>query len=567
MANLDQLRREPLVAYFSMEIALEPEIPTYSGGLGVLAGDMVRTAADLGIPFLAVTQVSRQGYFRQRLDARGAQTEEPAVWRPEDRLELLPVRAQVSIGGRQVIVQAWMAECCPVVGHAVPVLFLDTCLPENHPDDRGITDVLYGDGAEYRLKQEIVLGIGGVRILEALEIPVRKYHINEGHSALLGLELLGHARGDTLEDRLREVRERCVFTTHTPVEAGHDKFPYDLVRRVLGEVIPAADLARIAGEGSLNMTLLALSTSGYVNGVAERHREVSLAMFPGHKISAVTNGVHAYTWTAPSLRRVFDAHLPGWASEPILLARADVIPEAEIWEAHQEAKRELLALVRDRTGEELDPDALTLGFARRFTPYKRPHLLFSDLPRLRRMTRRGPLQIVLAGKAHPRDEAGKQLIAGVFEAKRALDGAVKVAFLPGYDMAIARKLVAGVDVWLNTPEPPLEASGTSGMKAAFNGVLNFSVLDGWWIEGHQEGVTGWSIGPSPREPMDAAARRQLEIDDLYGKLEYVILPMYYQDRDRWMQTMRESIDDLAPYIDSHRMLRRYVTDAYFKRGD
>lgn len=565
MTSLDLLRQEMPVAYFSMELALRPEIPTYSGGLGVLAGDMVRTAADLGIPFIAITQLSRKGYFRQVLEG-GAQREEPDAWRPEDHLELLPTRAEVSIEGRPVLVQAWTTDCSPVLGHPVPVLFLDTSLPENRPEDRDITDVLYGNGPEYRLKQEIVLGLGGARLLDALGIQVRKYHINEGHSALLALWLLSRASGATLEERLREVRRRCVFTTHTPVEAGQDKFPYDLVRRTLGEVIPIDDLTRIAGDDRMNMTMLALNTSGYVNGVAERHREVSLAMFPGHKISAITNGVHAHTWVAPPLSEVLDARLPGWALEPVLLARADTIPESEIWEAHQHAKRDLLALVRESTGVELDEEALTLGFARRFTPYKRPHLIFSDLSRLRRVTRRGPLQIVFAGKAHPHDGEGKRLIARVHEAMRELAGAVKVAFIPDYDMAIAKKLVSGVDVWLNTPEPPLEASGTSGMKAALNGVLNFSVLDGWWIEGHHEGITGWAIGPAPHEDITPTARAQQEIDDLYGKLEYVILPMYYEQREQWMRIMRESIDDLAPYFNSHRVMRRYVTDAYFKLG-
>jgi starch phosphorylase len=303
-----------------------------------------------------------------------------------------------------------------------------------------------------------------------------------------------------------------------------------------------------------------------VNGVAERHREVSAAMFPAHRISAITNGVHSYTWTSEPFRRLFDEHLPGWAAEPLLLARVEAIPDAQVWEAHQAAKRTLLAEVRAATGASLDERTLTIGFARRFTPYKRPMLLFSDIARLRNVTRSGPLQVVLAGKAHPRDDQGKRLIRDVLRIGHDLgDDRLRVVFLPDYDLASAARLVAGVDVWLNTPQPPLEASGTSGMKAAHNGVLNFSVLDGWWIEGHREGVTGWSIGPGAHETVEPAERLRHEVDDLYGKLEYVVLPTYYRRPDEWARMMKQSIDDLASYFNTHRMLRRYVTDAYFPR--
>jgi len=563
---IDHLREEQPVAYFSMEIALHEEIPTYSGGLGILAGDVVRTASDLNLAFIGVTQLSRKGYFRQRLDADGNQIEEPANWRPEERMHLVPTRAKVEIEGREVTIQAWVCECQSVIGRPVPVFFLDTDLPENHPADRGITDALYGGDQVHRLKQEIILGVGGTRILEALGLPIRKYHINEGHAALLVLELWRRLEGASPEARLKALRERCVFTTHTPVEAGHDKFPYDMVGAVLGELVPFSLLQQLAGEAQLNMTMLALNASGYVNGVAERHRQISSAMFPGHVIRAITNGVHSFTWTSPPIRRLFDTRLPGWAAEPLLLARMDTVPDFEVWEAHQEAKRDLLALVKEQTGKVLEEGVLTIGFARRFTQYKRPHLIFSNPSRLRRVTRRGPLQIVFGGKAHPRDGEGKRLIREIFQAIRELEDDVRIVYLPEYDMATAKKLVAGVDVWLNTPQPPLEASGTSGMKAAHNGVLNFSVLDGWWLEGHLEGVTGWSIGPSPSEQVDPSARLQQEVDDLYGKLEYNILPMYYHNPAEWRRMMKESIDDLASYFNTHRMLRRYVTDAYFPRG-
>jgi glycogen phosphorylase len=564
--GLDELRGERPIAYFSMEIALRAEMPTYSGGLGVLAGDLVRTAADLCLPFVAVTQLSRRGYFRQTLDADGNQHEQPVSWQPERYLQRLPVRVPVALGGRDVLVQAWMCECPSPVGHGVPVLFLDTNLAENHADDRTITDELYGGDLRRRLEQEAILGIGGVRVLRALEILPRKYHANEGHSVLLGLELLRQIEGATFEERMVRLRELCVFTTHTPVEAGHDKFAHALVREVLGDSVPWDALVRLGGEGQLNMTLFGLNCSGYVNGVAERHRDVSAAMFPSHRISAITNGVHSHTWTAEPFRRLYDRYLPGWGAEPLLLARVESIPDGEIWSAHLEAKRTLLAHVHTAAGVELDPGALTVGFARRFTPYKRPALLFSDLDRLRRVARSGPMQVIFAGKAHPHDEPGKKLIKDTLRLGRQLErDGIRVVFLQDYGLDTAAKLVAGCDVWLNTPQPPLEASGTSGMKAAHNGVLNFSVLDGWWIEGHREGYTGWSIGPPPDERIAPDERRRREIDDLYGKLEFVVLPTFHRRQDEWVRMMKQSIDDLASYFNTHRMLRRYVTDAYFPR--
>jgi starch phosphorylase len=355
------------------------------------------------------------------------------------------------------------------------------------------------------------------------------------------------------------VRELCSFTTHTPVEAGHDRFGYEVVQQVAGEPLAPGVLKQLAGEDALNMTRLALNLSEYVNGVAKRHAEVSRGMFPGYRVHAVTNGVHPFTWTSEPFRKLYDTHVPGWCHEPELLIRADCcIGDDELWEAHEKARQALIARVRTLAGVELNPEWPILGFARRMTAYKRPDLLFSDLQRLRDIARDHPFQIVLAGKAHPHDGGGKQLIERLHAHARAVGDVIPVVFLPGYDLALAQCLVAGVDVWLNTPLRPLEASGTSGMKAAFNGVPNLSVLDGWWIEGCIEGVTGWAVGDSQEADNSADAV------SLYQKLEHVVLPLYHRDRNGWIAVMKGAIAKNAAYFNSHRMMRRYATEAYLR---
>jgi starch phosphorylase len=591
---LDDFIHEPRVAYFSMEIALRNEIQTYAGGLGVLAGDTVRSAADLALPMVAVSLVSRAGNFRQEIDAQGRQVERPAVWEPRDLAQSLDAKIAVAIEGRAVWIGAWLYVLEGHMGGRQPVLLLDTDLDENRREDREITHTLYGGDETYRLKQEIVLGVGGMRLLQALGFTIRHYHMNEGHSALLGLELLRRylyppedlRPGESPYD-LPRVRKLCSFTTHTPVEAGHDRFAYELVQRVLGNVtdvevakrltnaadaqrsrltidevfIDLATLKHLAGEDSLNMTRLALNLSEYVNGVAKRHAEISKTMFPGYQVHAITNGVHPFTWTAESFRKLYDRYLPSWCHEPEQLVRADCcIPDAAVWEAHVQAKQVLIEKVRMLTGVVLHPKVPILGFARRMTAYKRPDLLFSDLERLKEIARNRSFQIVLAGKAHPRDEGGKRLIEQLHAHAHALAGSAPIVYLPDYDMALAQVLVAGVDVWLNTPLRPFEASGTSGMKAAFNGVPNLSVLDGWWIEGCIEGVTGWAIG-------NAAGADDGDARALYDKLEQVVLPLYYgyaQDPGGWIRVMKGAISKNASYFNSHRMMRRYATEAYIR---
>ncbi len=571
--QLNEFIKEPKIAYFSMEIGLANDIPTYSGGLGVLAGDTIKSGADLKLPMVAVTLLSKKGYFTQEIDERGRQSELPTIWEPSKYMTLLPSKVYVQIEGRDVAIQAWLYVVKSLTGGNIPVFFLDADIQGNSPDDRELTSYLYGGDLSYRLKQEIILGIGGVKMLHELGFEIKKYHMNEGHAGLLTIELLLRYKRpieDVWDERLvwdvDRVKGICVFTTHTPVEAGHDKFSYDLVSKIMGELIPIDILKSLGGKDNLNMTLLAINLSEFINGVAKKHGEVSKHMFPGYEISAITNGVHSFTWTCESLKKLYDKYLPGWANEPELFVRVGRIPDEELWTAHTEAKKILIDFVNAETNAGLDYDTLTIGFARRATAYKRADLIFSDMERLEKIAT-GKIQIIYSGKAHPRDDHGKWLIEKIHVIKEKLKGKIKMAYVKNYNMEKALKLVAGVDVWLNTPLRPREASGTSGMKAAHNGVMNFSVLDGWWIEGHIEGFTGWAIGPSPTE---IALTDNVEVidkrdaDDLYAKLETILIPMYYNDRHTWIRMMQNAIGKNAYYFNSHRMMRRYVTEAYIR---
>jgi starch phosphorylase len=585
------MSHDHLIAYFSMEIALEPDIPTYSGGLGVLAGDTIRSAADLNVPIVAFSLLHRKGYFYQNLDTQGNQTEEPVAWAINDFLTEMPPRAKVIIEGREVMVRAWKYEVKGVSGSVVPVYLLDTDLPENSDWDRRLTDHLYGGDEWYRLCQEVVLGIGGVRMFRALGYQeVYRFHMNEGHAAFLTIELLNeevekNGKSTIGQDEIEAVREKCIFTTHTPVPAGHDQFPLELVKKMADNLKYVmdnedmfavdvqkhifqygGDFARMLEPGQrgvrLNMTYLALNLSNYVNGVAKKHGEVSRLMFADYPIDAITNGVHAATWTTEPMQVLFDRHIPGWREDNFSLRYVLNIPEEELWDAHQKAKQDLLSYVNHQTNVGMDQDILTLGFARRVTPYKRADLLFSDIERLRRLAREvGPIQVIYAGKAHPQDTRGKDIIRRIFQGGQALNPDIKVAYLANYDAWLGRLLTGGVDVWLNTPQPPNEASGTSGMKAAMNGVPSFSSLDGWWLEGHIENFTGWSIG----SPMIHGTERHdcaEDADCLYTKLEKVIVPMYYRDREGFLKAMYGAIAINGSFFNTQRMVQQYVVKAY-----
>jgi len=555
------IKKENKIAYFSMEICVDSKIPTYSGGLGILAGDTIRSAADLGVPMIGITLLYKKGYLKQKIDQNGNQQELAEDWNPHDYLIKLPGQVQIEIEKRIVKIQSWMYLARGIDGDVVPIYFLDTDISENSNYDRSLSYYLYGGDDKYRLAQEIILGIGGVRMLKKLGYDdISRYHMNEGHASLLVLELLNHHLDqETSQWDIDKVKNKCVFTTHTPVPAGMDKFSYELVKQVLGEPIPYDFLKKLAGVEHLNMTQLALNLSHYINGVAKRHGMVSREMFPGYHIDSITNGIHSATWTNQHFSKLYDEYIPGWKLDPFSLRYALNIPGNEIWNTHQKAKEELIHCINQKNYSGFDKDVFTIGFARRATAYKRADLIFHDINRLIDIAKRkGKIQLVFAGKAHPKDNSGKELIHKIIYASQQTKEHIKIIYLENYDMDLGKMLTSGVDLWLNTPRKPKEASGTSGMKAAHNGVPSFSILDGWWVEGCIEGITGWSIGSAANfESID-----QEEADSLYLKLERDIIPTYYHQREKWNNIMRHCIAINASFFNTHRMVLQYVSNAY-----
>jgi len=552
------------VAYFSMEIAIDTALPTYSGGLGVLAGDTIRGAADIGVPMVAVTLLHRKGYVRQSLSERGEQLEAPEQWEPEQLLVRCQPIIEVPLKDRIIRVQAWKRVEVGVTGHSVPIIFLDTDVVENSPEDRRITDCLYGGDHGLRLVQELVLGVGGWRMLRALGYPPETIcHMNEGHAAFLLLDQIPEAGCPDTEGRCQELRHRTVFTTHTPVPAGHDLFSADHLAAVLSpEHLQRA--SQVVEHGQLNMTRLAMRFSGTVNAVSRKHMDVTRAMFPDAEVYGITNGVHAVRWTSPPFARLFDTFVPGWRQRSEQLRQAALIPVEDIQQAHRECRDSFLRAIESKVGMPFGGAGIIIGFARRSTEYKRPLLIFNDLGRLQRMAERfGPINLVFAGKAHPRDDWGKQLIRAVHELGSKSGDLIRVAFLPNYDTQLAAQMVAGVDVWLNTPRAPLEASGTSGMKCALNGVPSLSIADGWWLEGGVQGVTGWVIksalnegGVAPMEQDHADAQA------LYTQLEECVLPTFFHNHMAFGEVMRHAIALNGSFFNTHRMVDQYRVMAY-----
>jgi starch phosphorylase len=552
-----------LVAYFSMEIAINRAMPTYSGGLGMLAGDTLRSAADLGVPLVAFSLAHRKGYFQQHLNQAGDQSEEVQPWNPSDFCTEEAARITVSVEGRDVTVRAWRYDLEGRYGHIVPIYLLDTDLDGNSGWDRGLTDHLYGGDTNYRLQQEIVLGLGGARMANALGLKVNVYHMNEGHAALLTLALLESEMGggplnSPTESDILQVRNKCVFTTHTPVPAGHDRFSTEQAIRILGgDRTARLEKLGVFENGLLNMTLLALRFSRYANGVAMQHGKVSRAMFPQYQIDSITNGVHAPTWISEPVQQMLDVQIPSWRRDNLTLRNAIDLPEQELLNAHRRAKEALLTEVATRTGLVLNPNVLTLGFARRAATYKRANLMFADPERLLKIaTQAGGLQILYAGKAHPADEPGKALIHSVIEtAAKLSNDSLRVVYLENYAWDLGALLTAGVDVWVNTPRRPYEASGTSGMKAALNGVPSLSILDGWWIEGCIEGVTGWAI--------EDGANDAEEAENLYSKLEKSVVQLYRNEPQAWAKLMRTTLAFNGSYFNTNRMVKQYTRNAYY----
>ena len=554
---ISNLQGKPKIAYFSMEIGIDEHIPTYSGGLGILAGDTIKSCADLNVPLVGITLLSEKGYFYQKLDKEGNQRELPINFSVSNFLKLLPTRTIIKIEDRDVFLRSWLYQYRGINGYLIPVFFLDSNINENDSRDRDLTKYLYGGDNKYRLAQEIILGIGGVRMLKNLGYTtIDKYHMNEGHAALGTLELYKEF------NNVEKVREQCVFTTHTPVAAGHDQFDILEAKHMIGDLLPESILEEIKFEDKLNMTRLALFFSHYINGVAKKHKEISQQMFPGYSIQSITNGVHASTWVSKPFQNLFDEHISGWHSDPYMLRSAFSINKNEIWKKHLDAKKILIDFVNDRYNVGMNYNDFTIGFARRQTEYKRPELLISNPERLKEIAKNvGPIQIIYSGKAHPNDETGKKSIKKIFDTMKSMNDSIKITFIHNYNMTIGKIITAGVDLWLNTPRRPMEASGTSGMKAAHNGVPQFGTLDGWWIEGCIENITGWSIGPEKTE--DDKSDDEIDKNDLYNKLETWIMPKFYNDRDNWIRTMRSCIAINASFFNTNRMVQQYVLNAYF----
>jgi glycogen phosphorylase len=548
------------IAYFSMEIALESDIKTYAGGLGVLAGDTLKSAADLKVPMVGVTLLNDEGYFKQKISKTGEQIEMPTKYN-FSKLKKLKNQVTINIGKDKVKVGVWEYLVKSPRGYYVPVYFLDSNISSNSPKYTALTGRLYRSEKDYRLMQEIILGRAGVKMLKELGYDnLKKFHINEGHGSLVAIELFLNSKRKKIEDRVKEVQDKCVFTTHTPIKAGHDVFPVSLFKEYQRDF--PFKLPGLLKNGTVNMTKVALYFSNYINGVALSHREVSHKMFPAYPIYAITNGVHSKTWTSKEFQDLYDKYIPSWKRSNLSLRNAFNIPLSAIWDSHQKAKKRLFDYIYKKQKIRLSQSVFTIGFARRFTGYKRSNLLFYDVDRLLKIHENvGKIQIIYAGKAHLNDRDGKAMIKNIHDIKNKYKDRIKIIFLEGYEMDIAKLMVAGVDVWLNTPLPPNEASGTSGMKAAHNGVPHFSTLDGWWVEGFINRKTGWAIGKK-REHLDLQDLDKKDAENLYFRLEKKILPRYYNHPKRWQETMRHTIAVNASFFNSERMLQQYIQEAY-----
>ena len=539
------------IAYFSAEIGISSSLPTYSGGLGVLAGDHIKAAGDIGLNMCAITLLYREGYFKQRIDEEGIQTETYPRFDPYPLLKKLDVKFTLRLRARDVWIQVYRFDYVGHGGHSVPIYFLDTDVEENINDDRIISQRLYSGNKDHRILQEAILGFGGARLLDELgQNDIKKYHMNEGHCSFLVLNLLEKFNGD-----MEKVKSLCHFTTHTPVPAGHDHFSEKRVKKLLRGLLPEdLKLPSLVQNGRLHMTELGLYFSRTANGVSALHGDVAQDQFPWSNIDFITNGVHHSYWMGSPFKRVYDQYVPEWRANPECLLMIDDIADDVIWNAHQERKQYLLGYANSQVSKALDKDTLTIGFARRAATYKRAQLLFHDMDRQESLGAK-KIQVIFSGKAHPKDHEGKEIIRQIVSKSKAMFGKVKIIYLENYNMWLGRMITSGVDVWLNTPLRPNEASGTSGMKATLNGVPNLSVLDGWWAEGCKNGVNGWAVG-DPKHPDDAS-----DADHLYSVLENSVIPTFYNDRNKWISMMKEAIKTGVDFT-AHRMIMEYNQKFY-----
>ncbi|MCJ7650510.1 MAG: alpha-glucan family phosphorylase [Candidatus Lokiarchaeota archaeon] len=556
----EELKNNTLVAYISMEIGIESSIPTYSGGLGVLSGDTVRSAADLEIPMVAVCLCYSSGYFYQLFNEKGEQKEKEIEWNYFYEFEKITEPITIKIEDKEVLVTAWLYKVIGQSGHIIPIYLLTTDVEGNEDWMKKMTGSLYDSSSRWnRIVQEMILGIGSVKLLKSQGYKnLKVYHLNEGHGSFSIVELFNEL-GD-----LEKVKDSFVFTTHTPVPAGHDKFDQKLVEKVFENRFPS-ELRKLAEDnGSLNMTFLGMNVSRYQNAVAKKHGEISRKMFPNINIDYITNGIHLPFWVSKPIRKLFTKKWPNWKSNPKLLENAIELDDLELFDARIENKFNLINYQKGHSWNLLDEELITIGFARRFATYKRATLIFHDIDRLGKICQ-GKVQFIFAGKAHPKDMMGKDYIKEIFQSAEYLydNFKVKVVLMENYNMDLAHMLISGVDVWMNTPERYREASGTSGMKAALNGALNLSVLDGWWLEGYQRNpMAGWAIGPDDSNPKDPGVSNSWDIDSnaIYEILKNQIIPTY-MNHDEWLLRSKHAIS-LAAYFNSHRMVEQYADKAY-----
>lgn len=547
------------IAYFSMEIALESSIPIYSGGLGVLAGDTLRSAADLGIPLVGVTLTYNSGYFYQQISPDGTQFEKDMEWDFDIDFTKLKEKVKLELQDKTLNVEAWQYNILGRTGHMIPVILLDTDLPENEPWQRNLTHILYDKDRFQRIAQEMILGICGYRMLKKLGYDeINTYHLNEGHAAFLIFELLNKYKN------IEEAKKHCVFTTHTPVRAGLEEFIYDLAYDVFRNRLPE-DIKKFGGKDNLNMTILALNGSRFVNAVSKKHAKTSRKMFPGYNIDYITNGIHLGYWLSNYMRDFLNHELGrDWHHDLSILERTFELDDYELWRTHLKAKKDLINYERSHSWILFDKNLLTIGFARRMAEYKRPLLIFTDIERLAKIIK-NKVQLIFAGKAHPADVQSKSYIKRINDFSDYLWNSYKISavFLENYEIELAKLLVSGVDLWLNNPRRYYEASGTSGMKAAINGVLNFSVLDGWWIEGYylSDKMAGWSIGPEPNDPIAENLDDHYDSEDFYQKLENQIIPIFQNNQKEWQKRMKYAIK-LGAYFNTNRMIEEYADKAY-----
>jgi len=543
-------KKSGVIAYLSLEVALENNIKNYAGGLGVLAGDLLKSAADINFPLVGLSLISHRGYFRQTIGPDGEQKNKVESNYDFSKLVEVNGRVTINIGEDQVIIKAWCYEIKGPKDFIVPVYFLDTDLEENKAEYRDLSASLYLGDRKRRLFQEIVLGRGGLRLLKALGYQIKKIHLNEGHGALAAIELYLNSTGKTLTEKRQFVRDRLVFTTHTPITAAQDFFSVAELKIVQPDFPEIG--SEVEEDNKISFTKVCLYFSGYCNGVSARHGQVSRQMYPNYKIDYITNGVHSVTWTAPEFAALYDKYLPGWRLKNIFLKKAKIIPASELWQAHLKTKKRLFKEINKQAGIDLKMDIFTIGFARRFTAYKRSDFLLANLKKLAQVaTKFGGLQIIYAGKAHPSDLVGQSIIKKIVRVSQKPINNVKIVFWEDYDLNKAKLLVAGVDLWLNTPLPPNEASGTSGMKAAHNGIPQLSTPDGWWPEAVFEGKNGWTI-------KELAGSQ----NNLYDLLEKEILPIYFDHLQKWQAVMRASIFLSAGHFNTNRVLKEYINMAY-----